>query len=78
MVGQATEDTRLRPALGGGDAGGLKFSVAPAEKIPLDGGSCQLILVGRAIHYFDQASFFKEVPSYPYISFANYLESNKK
>jgi len=56
MVCQANEDSKMRPA-----GGGLKFLVAPAERIPLDRCSCQLILVGRAIHYFDQANFFKEV-----------------
>jgi len=37
------------------------FKVAPAEKLPLEAKSAQMILVGRAIHYFDQRSFFEEV-----------------
>jgi len=38
-----------------------EFKVAPAEKLPLEASSAQMILVGRAIHYFDQKSFFEEV-----------------
>jgi len=37
------------------------FKVSPAESLPLDNRSVQLVLVGRAIHYFDQQSFFEEV-----------------
>jgi len=39
----------------------VAFKVAKAEAIPVPDNSTQLILVGRAIHYFDQKTFFKEV-----------------
>ena len=42
-------------------AGIIAFKVAKAEAIPVPDNSTQLILVGRAIHYFDQKTFFKEV-----------------
>jgi len=38
----------------------LSFIVSSAERLPLETQSCQLITVGRAIHYFDQSKFFKE------------------
>jgi len=37
-----------------------QFQVARAEEIPVEDNSTQLVLVGRAIHYFDQQTFFKE------------------
>jgi len=37
------------------------FKVAKAETLPVDANSTQMVLVGRAIHYFDQQSFFREV-----------------
>ena len=37
-----------------------EFQVARAEQIPVEDNSTQLVLVGRAIHYFDQQTFFKE------------------
>ena len=39
----------------------VEFSVARAEQIPVEDNSAQVVLVGRAIHYFDQKTFFKEV-----------------
>ena len=39
----------------------VEFSVARAEEIPVEDNSAQVVLVGRAIHYFDQKTFFKEV-----------------
>jgi ubiquinone/menaquinone biosynthesis C-methylase UbiE len=41
--------------------GSVKFDVASAEKLPLNADSVQLVIAGRAIHYFDTASFYKEV-----------------
>jgi len=38
-----------------------EFKVSKAETLPLEDNSAQVILVGRAIHYFDQKTFFKEV-----------------
>ena len=38
-----------------------EFQVAKAEQIPVENNSAQVILVGRAIHYFDQKTFFQEV-----------------
>ena len=38
----------------------VTFKVSPAECIPVEDQSTQLILVGRAMHYFDQKTFFKE------------------
>ena len=38
-----------------------EFKVARAEQIPVEDNSAQVVLVGRAIHYFDQQTFFKEV-----------------
>jgi ubiquinone/menaquinone biosynthesis C-methylase UbiE len=37
------------------------FKVANAETLPVDADSVQMVLVGRAIHYFDQQAFFREV-----------------
>jgi len=37
-----------------------EFQVAKAEQIPVENNSAQVILVGRAIHYFDQKTFFEE------------------
>ena len=39
----------------------VQFKVSGAEKLPVKDSSVQLISVGRAIHYFDPKSFFKEV-----------------
>ena len=39
----------------------VAFKVAEAEAIPVESSSAQLVLVGRAIHYFDQKTFFEEV-----------------
>ena len=39
----------------------VAFKVAKAEAIPVESSSAQLVLVGRAIHYFDQKTFFEEV-----------------
>merc|ERR1712227_918664 len=39
----------------------VEFQVSGAEKLPVDDKSTQLVLVGRAIHYFDQKTFFEEV-----------------
>ena len=39
----------------------VSFKVSPAECIPVEDKSTQLVLVGRALHYFDQKTFFKEV-----------------
>ena len=39
----------------------VSFKVSPAECIPVENQSTQLVLVGRALHYFDQKTFFKEV-----------------
>ena len=39
----------------------VSFKVAQAEAIPVPDNSTQLVLVGRAIHYFDQKTFFNEV-----------------
>ena len=38
----------------------VSFEVGRAEAIPLPDNSTQLILVGRAIHYFDHKTFFEE------------------
>ena len=38
----------------------VSFKVAAAESIPVEENSTQLILVARAIHYFDHKTFFKE------------------
>ena len=39
----------------------VEFQVSGAEKLPVDDKSTQLVLVGRAIHYFDTKTFFQEV-----------------
>ena len=39
----------------------VEFKVSPAESLPVEDGSVQTVLVGRAIHYFDQKTFFQEV-----------------
>jgi len=41
--------------------GSVKFLCARAENLPLEANSTQLVLVGRAIHYFDAEKFYKEV-----------------
>ena len=38
----------------------VSFEVGRAEAIPIPDNSTQLILVGRAIHYFDHKTFFEE------------------
>ena len=43
------------------DHSSAEFKVAKAEQIPVENNSAQLVLVGRAIHYFDQKTFFQEV-----------------
>jgi len=39
----------------------LRFMHGTAEKLPASDESAQLMLVGRAIHYFDTVKFYKEV-----------------
>ena len=39
----------------------VQFKVSGAEKLPVNDKSVQMVSVGRAIHYFDQQSFFREV-----------------
>ena len=39
----------------------VTYRVAPAEDSGLDAGSCDLITVGQALHWFDQAAFHAEV-----------------
>jgi len=39
----------------------VEFKVSGAEKLPVENTSVQTVLVGRAIHYFDQKTFFQEV-----------------
>lgn len=51
MIDQATKEN---------ETNNLSFLVSSAENLPLESQSCQLITVGRAIHYFDQSKFFKE------------------
>jgi len=41
--------------------GSLVFETSSAENLPVGSESTQLILSGRAIHYFDIPKFFKEV-----------------
>jgi len=43
------------------DESQVDFKVAKAEQIPVEDLSAQVVLVGRAIHYFDQKTFFQEV-----------------
>ena len=43
------------------DHNNAQFEVAKAEQIPVENNSAQVVLVGRAIHYFDQKTFFQEV-----------------
>jgi len=40
---------------------GVEFKVSGAEGLPVGDHTAQLVLVGRAIHYFDQNEFFREV-----------------
>ena len=40
---------------------GAEFKVSPAETLPVLSNTAQLVIVGRAIHYFDHKQFFKEV-----------------
>eukprot|EP00092_Neocalanus_flemingeri_P040606 GFUD01044215.1.p1 GENE.GFUD01044215.1~~GFUD01044215.1.p1 ORF type:complete len:296 (-),score=85.22 GFUD01044215.1:32-874(-) len=39
----------------------VEFKVSGAESLPVEDCSVQTVLVGRAIHYFDQKTFFGEV-----------------
>jgi ubiquinone/menaquinone biosynthesis C-methylase UbiE len=41
-------------------ADSVQFKVSGAEKLPVEDCSVQTVLVGRAIHYFDQKNFFQE------------------
>jgi len=40
---------------------GVQFQTGGAEQLPHPDNSAQLVIAGRAIHYFKQADFFKEV-----------------
>lgn len=40
---------------------GLQFQTGGAEQLPHPDNSAQLVIAGRAIHYFKQDDFFKEV-----------------
>lgn len=40
---------------------GLEFLTGGADSLPCPDGSVQVVMVGRAIHYFNQETFFKEV-----------------
>jgi len=42
-------------------ADSVEFKVSGAETLPVEDCSVQTVLVGRAIHYFDQKTFFQEV-----------------
>merc|ERR1719228_3131735 len=52
MVEQAKKDFATDP---------VEFKVSGAESLPVGDTSVQIVLVGRAIHYFDQKTFFQEV-----------------
>eukprot|EP00088_Acartia_fossae_P028379 TRINITY_DN2917_c0_g1_i1.p1 TRINITY_DN2917_c0_g1~~TRINITY_DN2917_c0_g1_i1.p1 ORF type:complete len:286 (-),score=74.94 TRINITY_DN2917_c0_g1_i1:524-1381(-) len=39
----------------------LRFMQASAEQLPVPDGSVQLVLVGRAIHYFNTEAFYREL-----------------
>lgn len=39
----------------------VQYTVAPAESSGLGDGSCNLVAVGQALHWFDQAAFAAEV-----------------
>ena len=41
-------------------ADSVEFKVSGAETLPVEDCSVQTVLVGRAIHYFDQKTFFQE------------------
>lgn len=40
--------------------GSIRFMVGRAESLPVEANSTQLVLIGRAIHYFDAEKFFRE------------------
>lgn len=39
----------------------ITYTVAPAERLPVDDESVDLITVAQALHWFDHAAFFAEV-----------------
>ena len=39
----------------------MTFTRGEAESLPVAAASVQLVVVGRAIHYFDTRAFFREV-----------------
>jgi ubiquinone/menaquinone biosynthesis C-methylase UbiE len=39
----------------------VEYLVAPAEKVPIDGGTLDLVTVAQALHWFDVSSFYAEV-----------------
>jgi len=53
MIDQARQSFKTTPE--------AVFKVAKAESLPVAPESSQMVLVGRAIHYFDQQAFFREV-----------------
>ncbi|MFQ5524279.1 MAG: class I SAM-dependent methyltransferase [Acidimicrobiia bacterium] len=57
IIGVEPSTAMLAQAL---PAANVLYRVGSAEDLPLEDGSCDLIAVGSALHWFDQARFLKE------------------
>jgi SAM-dependent methyltransferase len=57
VIGVEPSTAMLEQAL---PAANVQYRVGSAEDLPLEDGSCDLIGVGSALHWFDQARFLKE------------------
>lgn len=58
VLGFDTSETMLNKAT---KLDNVKYEIGIAEKLPLDNESVSLVTVGQAAHWFDHASWFKEM-----------------
>jgi ubiquinone/menaquinone biosynthesis C-methylase UbiE len=61
VLGVDASEAMVNEAREAGYPNSLTFQKASAEKLPVPDASVQLVLVGRAIHYFDTEAFYKEL-----------------
>jgi len=61
VIGLDTSSAMIDQAMKQGLPGSVVFKVSGAEKLPISDGSTQLVIAGRAIHYFNLDKFYKEV-----------------
>ncbi|XP_023348248.1 uncharacterized protein LOC111716964 [Eurytemora carolleeae] len=61
VLGLDASSEMINQARKGNNCGSLRFLESSAETLPVNSGSVQLILSGRAIHYFNTEAFYAEV-----------------